>query len=182
MSMHPGKAEGIPGLRGVEHIGLTVPNLDEAVTFFRDVIGCELIFDGGGFGPDRTFMPANLGVHPDATLRYCFMRCRTGANFELFEYVSPDQKHERPKNSDLGGHHLAFYVDNFDEALSYLRAHGVTIMGEPQHITEGPAAGSWWVYFLAPWGLQLELCCYPHGKAYEQTASRKLWHPARPGQ
>jgi catechol 2,3-dioxygenase-like lactoylglutathione lyase family enzyme len=173
---------GIPGLRGVEHVGLTVPNLEQAVAFFRDVIGCDFIFDGGAFGPDPAFMPSNLGVHPQASLRYCFMRCRTGVNFEIFEYASPDQNQQRPKNSDWGGHHLAFYVDDFQAALTHLKAHGVPIMGEPQFITDGPAAGSWWVYFLSPWGLQLELCCYPEGKAYEKTAIRKMWHPARPEQ
>ena len=30
-----------PGLRGTEHIGFTVPDLDEAARFFVDVIGCE---------------------------------------------------------------------------------------------------------------------------------------------
>ena len=34
---------GIPGMRGVEHIGLTVPNLEEATEFFVDVIGCEVV-------------------------------------------------------------------------------------------------------------------------------------------
>jgi catechol 2,3-dioxygenase-like lactoylglutathione lyase family enzyme len=175
-------AKGMPGVRGVEHIGLTVPNLDEAVAFFRDVIGCDFIFDGGRYGPDPDFLPANLGVHRDASFRYCFMRCGNGANFELFEYDSPDQNRTRPKNSDHGGHHIAFYVDDFAAALAHLKAHGVPIMGTPEHIETGPAAGSWWVYFLAPWGLQLELCSYPQGKAYEKTASRKMWHPARPEQ
>ena len=43
---------------------------------------------------------------------------------------------------------------------------------------EGPSAGQTWVYFLAPWGMQLELVSYPDGKAYEATTTRRLWHPA----
>ncbi len=30
----------LPGLRGIEHVGLTVPDLDAAVRFFVDVLGC----------------------------------------------------------------------------------------------------------------------------------------------
>ena len=30
---------GIPGMCGVDHIGLTVPNLEEATEFFVDVLG-----------------------------------------------------------------------------------------------------------------------------------------------
>ena len=32
---------GLPGLRGTEHIGFTVPDLDEAHRFFVDVIGWD---------------------------------------------------------------------------------------------------------------------------------------------
>ncbi|MCZ6773864.1 MAG: VOC family protein, partial [Proteobacteria bacterium] len=40
---------GIPGLRGTEHIGFTVPNLDQAVDFFVNVIGCEPFYELGPF-------------------------------------------------------------------------------------------------------------------------------------
>ena len=60
------------------------------------------------------------------------------------------------------------------------RSHGVEIMGEPNYIEDGPAAGSTWVYFKAPWGLQLELVSYPRGKGYERKAKTLLWHPGHP--
>lgn len=174
------RASGLPGLRGSEHVGLTVPDLEQAILFFTKVIGCDFIFDGGSYGPDPDFMPVHLGVHPQASLRYCFVRCGNGVNFELFEYKSPGQRTIPPKNSDIGGHHIAFYVDDIDAAIAHLRLHNVEIMGEPDHITSGPAAGSRWVYFRAPWGLQLELVSYPGGKGYEKTAKRLLWHPGHP--
>jgi hypothetical protein len=34
---------GLPGLLGTEHIGFTVPDLDEATRFCVDIIGCEVI-------------------------------------------------------------------------------------------------------------------------------------------
>jgi len=39
----------IPGLRGTEHIGFTVPDLDQAERFFVDVIGCEKVYSLGPF-------------------------------------------------------------------------------------------------------------------------------------
>ena len=30
-----------------------------------------------------------------------------------------------PRNSDIGGHHVALYVDDLDAAIEHLRAHGV---------------------------------------------------------
>ncbi len=52
------------GLRGCDHIGLTVPNLDEAVKFFTEVIGCEYIFDGGSVSNTPKFMSESLNVNP----------------------------------------------------------------------------------------------------------------------
>jgi hypothetical protein len=34
-------------------------------------------------------------------------------------------------------------------------------------VDEGPATGQSIVYFLAPWGLQMEIISYPKGMAYE---------------
>jgi catechol 2,3-dioxygenase-like lactoylglutathione lyase family enzyme len=171
---------GLPGLQGTEHIGITVPDLEQAVLFLTNVIGCEFVFDGGGMVCDPEFMRHQLGVHPDASMRYCFLRCGRGVNFEVFEYRSPDQRTAPPRNSDIGGHHIAFYVDDFPLALEHLRSHGVEILGEPNFIETGPAAGSTWIYFKAPWGLQLELVSYPRGKGYEKNAKALLWHPGRP--
>ena len=169
------------GLSGSDHIGLTVRELDEAVKFFTEVIGCEFIFDGGSYSNDPKLMTESLNVNPKASLRYCFLRCKNGSNLELFEYKSPDQKQKVPKNSDVGGHHLALYIDDIYTAVKFLKSKNIRILGEIKEISSGPAAGSSWVYFLAPWGLQMELVSYPDGKAYEKTTSRILWHPKFPG-
>ena len=183
MSHTPESTGGLPGLRGTDHIGFTVPDLDEAVRFFIDVIGCEAFYDLGPFASEGDWMTEHLNVHPRAVMRRLkFLRCRNGSNFEIFEYESPDQDRTPPRNSDVGGHHLAFYVDDMAAALAHLQRHGVRILGEPTLRETGPSGGQTWVYFLAPWGMQLELVSYPRGKAYERDTARRLWHPARPGE
>lgn len=172
---------GLPGLHGTDHIGFTVPDLGEAVDFFVNVIGCEAFYDLGPFEFDDDWMERQLNVHPRTVMRRLkFLRCRHGSNFEIFEYEAPDQNTRQPKNSDIGGHHLAFYVDDMDAALAYLRDRGVRILGEPVVRTAGPSAGQTWVYFLAPWGMQFELVSFPGGKGYEKETPKRLWHPARP--
>jgi catechol 2,3-dioxygenase-like lactoylglutathione lyase family enzyme len=173
--------KGLPGLRGTEHIGFTVPDLDEAVRFFVEVIGCEPFYELGPFQSDGNWMETHLNVHPRTVMkRLKFLRCRHGSNFEIFEYSAPGRNAAQPRNSDVGGHHLAFYVDDIDEAVAYLRSHGVRVLGEPTVRTEGPSAGQTWVYFLSPWGMELELVSFPGGKAYERGTDRRLWHPASP--
>jgi catechol 2,3-dioxygenase-like lactoylglutathione lyase family enzyme len=109
-----------------------------------------------------------------------FFRLGTGLNLEVFQYEAADQRTQPPRNSDVGGHHLALYVDDIDAAVEHLRAHGVETMGEPTVRATGPSGGQTWVYFRAPWGLQFELVSYPQGKAYEAEYGRKLWDPRDP--
>lgn len=172
---------GMPGLRGLDHVGFTVPDLDEAVAFFVDVIGCEAFYEIGPMASDDDWMERQLNVDRRAAAKKLrFLRCGHGSNFELFEYTAPDQNRTQPRNSDIGGHHLAFYVDDFETALAYLRSRGVRILGEPVRRDGGPSAGVTWVYFLTPWGMQCELVSFPDGKAYERDTDRRLWDPRQP--
>jgi glyoxylase I family protein len=172
---------GLPGLRGTDHIGFTVPDLDEADRFFVDTIGCERVYSLGPFvHEDDDWMSEHLAVHPRTVMRRLnFYRCGFGSNFEVFEYEAADEQRPQPRNSDVGGHHLAFYVDDFDAGLEHLRAAGLTVLGEPTR-SSNASAGQRWVYFLSPWGMQFELVSYPEGKAYEKDAPVLLWHPAHP--
>lgn len=171
---------GIPGIRGTDHIGFTVPDLDQAHAFLVDILGCHEIYGLGAKQADDDWMLTHLGVHPRTVVREIrFYRLGNGANFEVFLYESADGQKPQPRNSDVGGHHIAFYVDDLDAAVRYLRDNDVDVMGEPTASRQS-ASGQRWIYFRSPWGLQFELVSFPAGKAYEQDAKQQLWHPAHP--
>ncbi|MER7796251.1 VOC family protein [Microbacterium sp. NPDC096154] len=172
----------IPGLRGSDHFGFTVPDLDDAERFLVDILGAVRVYTLDGKRADDDWMSVQLGVHPRTEITEIrFYRLHTGVNLEVFQYASADGQAPQPRNSDIGGHHLALYVDDMDAAAAYLRARGVEVMGEPV-ASAGAAAGQRWLYFRAPWGMQFELVSFPEGKAYERDAETLLWHPARPAQ
>lgn len=160
----------LPGLAGVDHIGFTVPDLEEAREFLVEVLGCEYMYTLGPFQDAGTWMPDHLNVAPDTVMRRLhFFRCGGTAIFEVFEYEAADQRREVPRNSDIGGHHVALYVDDLDAAVDYLHRRGVQVLGEPT-ASKGASAGQRWVYFLAPWGMQFELVSYPGGKAFDKLS------------
>jgi len=170
----------IPGMRGTDHIGVTVPDLDEAERFLVDVLGAVRVYTLGAKRSDDDFMAVQLGVHPrTAITEIRFYRLGNGSNLEVFHYDSADGQAPPPRNSDIGGHHLALYVDDMDAAVAYLRAHDVDVMGDPV-VSAGASAGQRWLYFRSPWGMQFELVSFPRGKAYEADADTLLWHPADP--
>jgi glyoxylase I family protein len=175
-------AHGIPGLRGTDHIGVTVPDLDEADRFFVDVLGAEQIYTLGTKQADDDWMHVHLGVDSRTIIREIrFYRLGNGTNFEVFKYEAADGQKPQPSNSDIGGHHVALYVDDMTAAVAYLHAHGVETMGDPT-ASKQAAEGQHWLYFRSPWGMQFELVSFPAGKAYEATAPVKLWHPSHPAE
>src|SRR6204780_301007 len=117
-SIASSQAAGLPGMRGHDHTGITVPDMKQAETFFVDVLGCQKAMSFGPFSDDKgTFMQDVLGVNPRAVINEISMvRCGYGSNIELFQYQAPDQAKDMPKNSDIGGHQIALYVDNIEKA------------------------------------------------------------------
>ena len=178
------QADTIPGMRGHDHTGVTVPDMAEAVDFFTNVIGCKKATSFGPFADDKgTFMTDLLGVDAKAVIKeITLLRCGFGSNIELFEYTAPGQKDLKQKNSDIGAFHIAFYVDDVAAAKAYLEKKGVATRMGPLPITDGPAAGQTILYFQAPWGLQFEAISYPEGMAYEKTAETKLWDTKKPAE
>jgi glyoxylase I family protein len=159
------------GIRRIDHFGCTVPDLDEATHFFVDVLGFEYLYSLGPFRDDGDWMADHLGVHPRATIpENRFFRCGGDVILEVFKYTAPDQQHAVPRNSDIGGHHVALYVDDLDAAIEVLHDNDIEVLGTPT-ASKGPHEGQRWIYFRAPWGMQFELVSYPGGKAFDRQRS-----------
>lgn len=177
-------AEPAPGMRGMDHVGITVPDMDQAIGFFTDVLGCAKATSFGPFRDDEgSFMQDLLAVHPRSVInQIALMRCGHGSNIELFDYFAPDQQDAIPRNSDIGGHHLAFYFDDIAATKAYFDANGIRTLLGPLPVDQGPAAGQTILYFFAPWGLQLEAISYPDGMAYEAGSDTVLWSTRKPSE
>jgi len=162
----------VPGITRVDHFGITVPDLDQAREFFVGVLGCEYMYTLGPFAHDDHWMSEHLNVADDTVMRRLhFFRLAGQAIFEVFQYEAAGQAMVPPRNSDVGGHHVALYVEDLDLAVDHLRRLGLTVLGEPTAST-GPSEGQRWVYFLSPWGMQFELVSYPGGKAFDRASGQ----------
>jgi catechol 2,3-dioxygenase-like lactoylglutathione lyase family enzyme len=166
------------GLVGIDHVGMNVPDMDKAVKFFTDVMGCVPVTTIGHMQMDAAWKK-KYKIHPHAELeKIVSLRAGNGANIELFQYKSPEANKEQPYNDDMGLNHIAFYTNDMKESVSFLKSKGINVLNDPIKNTAGPTAGETWVYFLTPWGQKIELISYPDGKAYEKTNPvTKLWSP-----
>lgn len=144
-------------IRALDHVSYTVPDLRQAVAFFVDVLGARLLYErqSGPLGPATV---PTFGVDPAASFWLAKLDV-AGMPLELFEYRLPGGSQEVAGNATCGGGHLGLLVEDFDDAVARLRVQaGVRLLGEPSVLPPGhPFAGRRWIYFLTPWGMQLEL-------------------------
>ncbi|AXL92226.1 glyoxalase [Streptomyces sp. CB09001] len=167
---------GIPTATNVDHIGWTVPDLDEAVAFCVDVLGGEEIFRAGPFAdPVGDWMTTQFDVHPRASTTVAMVRLGPTQVVELLAWESPDGPGEWPRTSDAGATHLAIHVGDVEAAMAYLKAHGCVACGEPVLLADVPQAGITILYVRTPIGLYLELVSHPGGVLpYEESTSARL--------
>jgi catechol 2,3-dioxygenase-like lactoylglutathione lyase family enzyme len=177
IAMSVARADGIPSMVGVDHIGMTVPKLQDGIDFFTKVLGCQYVYTAGPFAdPKGKWMETNLAVDAGASTMLAMVRCGPTQNIELFEYDAKDQVKTPMKNSDVGGFHLAFYVTDLKQAVDYLKTvPGVQVLGDPTPVSGQPNGGETFVYFRTPWGANMELLTYPRGLGYEKTTDKRLF-------
>lgn len=134
------------------HVGLTVSDLDDAVRFYRDLLGFELSVRRM---VDPALAPALSGI-PDAEIEIAFLDVPGselpggGHHLELVHYHHPIRSGAASHVSVPGAPHLAIVVEDAAAAYDELRAAGVEFVSAPNRITSGPRAGASLCYFLGP--------------------------------
>lgn len=160
---------------GMHHIGITVPDIEEGIAFFKTIFGAVEVFRTGPFDVDDAFMQRKLGTPPHTRIRdLVFLRCGDSTNVELFEYTGEDSSARPRRNSEIGGTHLCFEVEDVFASAERLTAQGIELLEGPNTVTEGPLAGFSWVYFNSPWGQSLEIASFA-SLGYEKDTTERIW-------
>jgi methylmalonyl-CoA/ethylmalonyl-CoA epimerase len=115
----------------IDHIGIAVADLDEALGFYRDALGLEV--------HQREDVPSQK-------VRVHFLGAG-GAALELLEATAPDSPIARHvEKRGPGIHHLTLRVDDIDGTLARLRQRGVKLIDE----TPRAGAGGSRIAFIHP--------------------------------
>ena len=120
-----GIGRGELGLVGLDHVGLTVPDINQAIEWFEDVLGAVAPLT---FGP----LPAVPFVAGASTSqrrrRSTRSRCSASATAPTSSCSATPRRRaaaRHAENSDWSGHHVAFYVTDIDTAVEYMVEKGV---------------------------------------------------------
>jgi len=150
----------------IDHIGMTVPDLDAAIALYIDAFGGEVLYEMGPFdsremppGPKGDWTGDHIDVK-DAALRFKGVRIAGGVQLEIYEYARPSGRKDGPANHDIGGHHIALKVTDLAGATERLKSKGFRIMDGLIDPPDGPLLGSKSQYLVDPWGNYFELTQY----------------------
>jgi catechol 2,3-dioxygenase-like lactoylglutathione lyase family enzyme len=125
------------------HVGITVPDLEEAKSLFVNVFNLQIVSERSLYGPYLAHMLAHQG---ELTARIAMLRIDENVMLELVEYRDENGSLPVPGiRQDItrsGTPHLAFFVDNldkFDERNSGRTLHPLAESHDV--IPRGPLAG-----------------------------------------
>jgi catechol 2,3-dioxygenase-like lactoylglutathione lyase family enzyme len=133
----------------VDHVGITVADLDRAIRLYVDVFECRVLRAADHSGKPQ--VRKLVGV-PDADLRSAMLEAPGGHRIELVMYHRPRTAPVLTPTNAPGAVHLAFQVRSIQETLASLRAEGGTTVSEPVELSGGR-----FVYCRDPDGVMLEL-------------------------
>jgi catechol 2,3-dioxygenase-like lactoylglutathione lyase family enzyme len=166
------------GILGIDHVGINVSDMKQAVNFFTDVLGFSAVTSLGPIPLDDAWKKNNRMNPKTGPVSFKMVKAGTGANIELFEYQDNKGSSQQPGGDDIGASHIAFYTNDISKSIAYLKSKGVQFLGEPFLMPSGDTEGETWVYFVTPWGSKMELVSYPNGKGYEKkNPATILWSP-----
>lgn len=169
-------------IRGIEHIGITVPDHAEAVAFFSRAFGAEILFSLTNKTrrplPGRDLNATN-GLRSDAAIvAVSTLRLANGANIEIFEIDCPG----RPGSigiGDIGISHFSVTVDDIESACADFAAAGGRLLEGPYDLTAQEAGpGNRGRFGLTPWGLLIEFEQLPAPMTYDPGTRAQRWLPA----
>ena len=119
----------------VHHIAIICSDYERSKHFYSEVLGLKIVREV--FRAERNSYKLDLEVAGQYQI-------------ELFSFPNPPSRPSRPESTGL--RHLAFEVDDIEEAISHINSHNV--ITEPIRIDE--FTGKRFTFFADPDGLPIE--------------------------
>ena len=123
-------------LSHIHHIAISCSDYAVSKRFYTEILGLEIIQEV--YRAERDSYKLDLALNGNYVI-------------ELFSFPDPPARTSRPEASGL--RHLAFAVNNLEQAIAQLQQHGVT--SEPIRVDE--YTGKPFTFFADPDDLPLEL-------------------------
>jgi glyoxylase I family protein len=137
-------------IKDIRHTGIVVVDLEDSLSFYRDLLGFEIVkqMEESGEYIDNILSLENVKV---TTIK---MVCPSGQMIELLKYHSHLAKQKAHKICEIGISHIAFTVDDLEFEYERLKSKGIQFNSLPQLAPDGYAKVT---FCRAPEGTLIEL-------------------------
>jgi catechol 2,3-dioxygenase-like lactoylglutathione lyase family enzyme len=137
----------------VEHTGITVSSLKDALDFWVNVLGFHHLYTWNF--ENTPFIEKLVGVE-GAAMSIAMVE-GYGHHIELLEYQAPAIRQKlKPQSCDVGSVHLGLYIDDMDAALVRVAEAGWFPVAEPQIVEGGERNGMRLIYLRGADGVTIE--------------------------
>jgi len=148
----------------IDHVGITVSDVDRALGFYRDLLGLRVVADTTISEPAVAELLGLDSVH----LRIVDLDSGDGRIVELIQYVQPAGRRIDYESSDAATEHIAFTVDDLAAVRARLAEAGAKIVSRRPLTIDDPGGsfdGAICLYVRDPDGAILELVQRPSGQS-----------------
>ncbi|MCG7339504.1 VOC family protein [Staphylococcus sp. ACRSN] len=168
-------------VKGINHVGLTVPNIDQATEFFKNAFGAKIAYDGLSYDDDPrqgSEVERMLGLSQGSKIiKQRMIVIGNSANIEMFEIKSNSQS-EPLRLEDLGFNHISLFVENMDQAINDAVEAGAMPLSEKHDNSKyEDSTNSSSVYLKTSWKLLIELQSIPNGYYYPKYSEQDVFIP-----
>jgi catechol 2,3-dioxygenase-like lactoylglutathione lyase family enzyme len=114
---------------GINHVGISVENLERSISFYRDMLDMELTVGPLSVGGELYERILDL---KEVSGRAALIT-KAGLQLELFEFSHPPPRPQDPRNpvSNRGLSHFCIEVTDLDQTYQRLKGAGVTFHCPP---------------------------------------------------
>lgn len=170
-------------IKGIEHIGITVPDIHAAEQFFINALDASVLYrivpsDTPEKAIDGKNMTLVNGFPPEMKVTgLSMLRLQNGCNVELFQ-LQPGVISHATSIGQPGISHFSVYVEDIQQAGEKMKRHGAEMFAGPNDCfaqEEGKGNQTW--FCRTPFGVLIELITLPSDIRYDAGASATRWLP-----
>lgn len=168
-------------IRGMNHIGMTVPDIETATEFFKKGLGAKIAYDSQTL-KDRPrggpLVEKLLGIPEESYIvKKRMLTIGKGPNIEMFQFFNVNSR--TPLSlEDYGYTHLSFYTDDIKKSYEQMKeAGGQPLSNIHANTRYEDTEGNGTVYFKTPWGSLIELQTLPEGYYYPEYSESEVFIP-----
>lgn len=155
----------------MNHIGINFPDVDAAVDWYRDVLGCHVLAppatatqDGSHYGD----CVADIFGQGFGAVKIAHLTTMCGVGIEMFEFVQP--KTQVPANTfdyaRAGIFHFCLTTPDIEATAASIERNGGKILSRLWKLHENGEL--YLIYCQDPWGTVIEFYSMPYAQAILQ--------------